>query len=117
MMPGLAWRLLGRELRSGELRLLFAALTIAVAAVTAVGFFADRIDRGLQRQARQMMGGDLVLTADHALPPGHAAEAARRGLELAETLVFPSMVMAGGQAQLVDYAKRAAHGRLKESAP
>ena len=102
MMPGLAWRLLGRELRSGELRLLFAALTIAVAAVTAVGFFADRIDRGLQRQARQMMGGDLVLTADHALPPGHAAEAARRGLELAETLVFPSMVMAGGQAQLAD---------------
>ena len=39
-MIGLAWRLLGRELRSGELRLLFAALLVAVAAVTAVGFFA-----------------------------------------------------------------------------
>lgn len=102
MMPALAWRLLGRELRSGELRLLFAALAIAVAAVTAVGFFADRLDRGLQRQAQQMMGGDLVLTADHALPPELAAEAARRGLGLAETLVFPSMVMAGGQAQLAD---------------
>lgn len=102
MSPSLAWRMLGRELRSGELRLLFAALAIAVAAVTAVGFFANRIDRGLQRQAQQMMGGDLVLTADHALSPELAAEARRRGLGLAETLVFPSMVMAGGQAQLAD---------------
>ena len=35
-----------RELRSGELRLLFAALLIAVAAVTAVGFFGDRVRQG-----------------------------------------------------------------------
>jgi EAL domain-containing protein (putative c-di-GMP-specific phosphodiesterase class I) len=43
LMSALAWRLLGREMRSGELRLLFAALVVAVAAVTAVGFFADRV--------------------------------------------------------------------------
>lgn len=98
----LAWRLLGRELRSGELRLLFAALAIAVAAVTAVGFFADRVRQGLQREARQMMGGDLVLISDHPLPDSYLAEARRRGLQLAQTLVFPSMVIGKTQAQLAD---------------
>ena len=60
----LAWRLLGREMRSGELRLLFAALAIAVAAVTAVGFFADRVRLALDRQAQQLIGGDLILIGD-----------------------------------------------------
>ena len=102
MIAALSWRLLRRELRSGELRLLFAALLIAVAAVTAVGFFGDRVRQGLQREAQQMMGGDLVITADHPLPDSYRDEARRRNLRLAETLVFPSMVMADGQAHLAD---------------
>jgi putative ABC transport system permease protein len=102
VIAGHAWRTLGRELRSGELRLLFAALAIAVAAVTAVGFFADRVRLALEREAQQMMGGDLILIADHALPEAYAAEARRRGLKLAETLIFPSMVIGPEQAQLAD---------------
>ena len=102
MKSGLAWRTLSRELRSGELRLLFAALAIAVAAVTAVGFFADRVRLALEREARQMMGGDLILIADHALPDNYTAEAGRRGLNLAQTLVFPSMVISASGAQLAD---------------
>jgi putative ABC transport system permease protein len=98
----LAWRLLGRELRSGELRLLFAALCVAVAAVTAVGFFADRVHLALEREAQQLMGGDLVLTADHPLTDAYRQEAVRRGAETAETLVFPSMVSFAGAAQLAD---------------
>ncbi|PKO38196.1 MAG: ABC transporter permease [Betaproteobacteria bacterium HGW-Betaproteobacteria-6] len=120
-MAGHAWRTLGRELRSGELRLLFAALAIAVAAVTAVGFFADRVRLGLEREAQQMMGGDLILIADHALPASYSAEAGRRGLKQAETLVFPSMVIGREQAQLADikavspgYPLR---GRVEISAP
>jgi putative ABC transport system permease protein len=53
MIAGFSWRLLGRELRSAELRLLFAALLVAVAAVTAVGFFSDRVRQGLQHEARR----------------------------------------------------------------
>ena len=97
----LAWRMLGRELRSGELRLLFMALVVAVAAVTAVGFFADRVRLALELQAQQLMGGDLVLTADHPWSPEITQEAAKRGLQLAETLSFPSMVMGAAQPQLV----------------
>jgi putative ABC transport system permease protein len=46
-----ALRLLRRDWRAGELRLLATALVIAVASVTTVGFFTDRIERAMQRQA------------------------------------------------------------------
>jgi len=101
-MIALAWRLLGREMRSGELRLLFAALAIAVAAVTAVGFFADRVRLALDRQAQQLIGGDLILVGDQPWPESFRTEAKRRGLQFAETLNFPSMVMAEGQAHLAE---------------
>ena len=98
----LAWRMLGRELRSGEMRLLFVALCIAVAAVSAVGFLADRVGRALELEARQMLGADLVVVADQALDESFQREAEKRGLRTAQTLVFPSMVMADGRAQLVE---------------
>ena len=101
-MSGLAWRLLGRELRSGELRLLLAALVVAVAAVTAVGFFTDRVRLALEHEAHQLIGGDLLLVTDHPWPATVRDEAARRGLQTAETVTFPSMVLANGQAQLAD---------------
>lgn len=119
MIAAFSWRLLGRELRSGELRLLFSALVVAVAAVTAVGFFGDRVRQGLQHEAQQMMGGDLIVTSDHPLPESYREEARRHRLRIAETLVFPSMVMAGGQAQLADikavsgsYPLRGSLGRI-----
>ena len=101
-MNGLAWRLLGRELRSGELRLLLAALVVAVAAVTAVGFFTGRVRLALEQEARQLIGGDLLLLSDHPWSAPIRDEAVRRGLLTAETVGFPSMVLAGGQAQLAD---------------
>jgi putative ABC transport system permease protein len=43
----LALRLLARDWRAGELRLLAAAVVIAVGAVTAIGFFSDRLNRAM----------------------------------------------------------------------
>ena len=64
----LGWRTLWRDLRAGELRLLIVAVTLAVAALTAVGFFADRLKGGLQRDASQLLGGDLVVVSDNPTP-------------------------------------------------
>ena len=61
-------RMTARDWRAGELRLLAMALVIAVAAVTSVGFFVDRIRLGLERDAAQLLAADLVLSlgpADH----------------------------------------------------
>ncbi len=101
----LGWRTLGRDLRAGELRLLIVAVLLAVAALTAVGFFADRLKGGLARDARQLLGGDAVVTTDHAPPPEFAQQAKRLGLSAVTTLSFPTMARAddaqGGASRLV----------------
>src|SRR3569832_2483802 len=63
----LALRLLRRDWRSGELRVLMLAVVIAVASVSSVGFFTDRIAQALAQQANTLLSGDAVITADH--PP------------------------------------------------
>ncbi|MCP5271300.1 MAG: ABC transporter permease [Burkholderiaceae bacterium] len=101
----LAWRQTLRDFRAGELRLLAVAVLLAVAALTAVGFFADRLNNGLTRDARQLIGGDAVISSDQPLPPAFAAEAQARGLATNTNVQFPSMARApddkGGNARLV----------------
>jgi len=101
----LGWRTLWRDLRSGELRLLIVAVTLAVAALTAVGFFADRLQGGLQRDARQLLGGDAVVSSDNPMPPAFAEKAKELKLDAATTVGFPTMARAadaqGGAAKLV----------------
>jgi len=94
----LAWRQTQRDFRAGELRLLLVAVTLAVAALSAVGFFADRFERGLARDARQMLGGDAIVASDQPPPQAFVDEAVRRALAVATTISFPSMGRAG-QAQ------------------
>ncbi|HWI10475.1 MAG TPA: FtsX-like permease family protein, partial [Burkholderiaceae bacterium] len=91
----LAWRQLLRDLRAGELRLLVVAVTLAVAALSAVGFFADRIEGGLARDARQLLGGDAIVSSDRPTPAAFAAKARELGLTTATTAGFPSMGRAG----------------------
>lgn len=101
----LAWRQMVRDFRAGELRLLLVAVTLAVAALTAVGFFADRLNHGLARDARQLLGGDAIIASDQPLPPVFTQKAQALGLKVAVTAAFPSMGRApddkGGNSRLV----------------
>ena len=102
---GLGWRTLWRDLRAGELRLLIVAVVLAVAALTAVGFFADRLKGGLARDARQLLGGDAVVASDNATPQAFVDKAKSLGLAGIATLNFPTMARApdtlGGASKLV----------------
>ena len=97
----LGWSSLTRDWRAGELRLLM----LAVAALSAVGFFADRLQGGLSRDARALIGGDVVISSDNAPPPAFETQARELGLTVAQTLGFPTMGRArdeeGGAARLV----------------
>ncbi len=94
MMLRQAARMLARDWRAGELRVLAAALVVAVASVTSVAFFADRVSQALVRDAHQLLGADLVLVSDHPWQAVYAAEIAARGLERAEAVNFISMAQA-----------------------
>lgn len=98
----LAWRMLVRDARAGELRLLLAALIIAVGALTAVGFFTDRVARALEQEANQLLGADLLLVSDHPWREEIARTAAEHGLQVAQTQTFPSMVSRTDTAQLAE---------------
>ena len=99
------WRSLVRDWRAGELRVLVLAIALAVAALSAVGFFADRLQSGLARDARQLIGGDAVLRSDQPAPAAFAEQARALGLQLTEHVSFPTMGRAddahGGAARLV----------------
>jgi putative ABC transport system permease protein len=88
-----ALRMTARDWRAGELRLLAAALVTAVAAVTSVGFLVDRIRLGLERDASQLLGADLVLSSDSPIDAALAGRARAAGLQTADTVVFPSMAL------------------------
>lgn len=98
----LSFLLLWRDLLARELNLLLVALLVAVAAVTTVGFFVDRLDRALNEQALHLLGGDLVLRADRPIPEDWTRKARALGLRVAHTASFPSMAMAESSTPVAD---------------
>lgn len=105
----LSLRMLSRDWRSGELRVLAAALVVAVASVTTVGFFADRVQRALSDEANLLLGADLVLASDRPIQKDFEEQAKQRGLRVTRTLKFPSMVLHADTGQLTEI-KAAAEG-------
>ena len=101
----LGWRTLWRDVRAGELRLLVVAVLLAVAALSSVAFFANRLAGALQRDAAQLLGGDVVVSSDQPLPAVFAEKARALGLRSARTQTFPTMARAeqtrGGAGRLV----------------
>ncbi|MFK7890719.1 MAG: ABC transporter permease [Granulosicoccus sp.] len=88
-----AWRSLTSDLRAGELRVLALALMVAVASVTAVGFFTDRIGRAVERQAADVLAADLLATSAFSLPATMVSEIDDLGLSTAQHVRFPSVVI------------------------
>lgn len=97
-----ALRAFFRDMKSGELRVLALALCIAVASVTAVGFFTDRIGRAMERQAADVLAADLRVTAGQPLDTELSTKAREIGLQTAGTTMFPSVVInEADESQLV----------------
>ena len=90
-----ALRSFGREIRSGEVLVLLAAVSLAVAALTAVGFLTDRIGKAVARQANEVLAADLRLRSQAPVPDEWRELAAEYGLQTADTMSFPSVVFHG----------------------
>ena len=62
----LALRMLTREWRAGELRVLGLAVLIAVAALASVDGFSSRMRLALAQESNRLLGADLVVVSDQA---------------------------------------------------
>ncbi len=95
-----ALRALARDTRNPEVRILFLALVVAVAALTAVSFFTSRIQQAMTFQASELLAADLVLASRYEFPADISAQISRNGLQQARTLSFRSMAMVADEFSL-----------------
>ena len=96
----LALRLLWRNWRSGEVKLLAAALMLAVAVVSGIAIFTDRLERTLVQESNMLLGADLIVRGSQPHNPDWSALAAEDGIEQTTAVLFSSMVYAGDHMHL-----------------
>lgn len=96
----LAGRLLLREWRAGELRIMLLALIIAVLVSTAISFFTDRLERGMATRAAEFLGADLRLSGRDALPADYLTQAIKNNLQHTDVVDFSSVTSSAEDMQL-----------------
>jgi putative ABC transport system permease protein len=94
----LAWRQLRRDIKAGDIRILFAALVLAVVAVTSVGFVTDRAGRALAMEANRLLGGDALVRGDAPIAGAIDEAASAPGLRRTQTVELDSMIRVGSGA-------------------
>ena len=115
----LALKLLWRNWRSGEVRILAGALVLAVAVVTCIAVFTGRLENTLVAQSHQFLGADRVLRSSQVIPASWESLARNHGVDFAYSTEFSSMVFGGERMHLASVkAVSAAYplvGKLKIS--
>lgn len=94
-------RLLKKEFRQRELKILFFAALISVASVSLVSLLGDHLQRLIIHSSSQFLAADRQLNSSRAIPDGWLERAESMTLETAHTLSFASMLFAGEKMQLV----------------
>lgn len=94
MTPTLAVKLALRDWRAGELRLLIAALLVAVGSVSAITLFVDRLQRAIEQESTSFLGADRVIGGTREIPERFRELARDEGLVVADIVTFNSMVFA-----------------------
>ena len=96
----LALRQLLRDARAGELRVLFFALLVAVAASTAIGYFGARLNGAMLLRATEFLGADLLLEGSSPARPEQIDSGRELGLQHARIVEFSSVIATDNGIQL-----------------
>jgi putative ABC transport system permease protein len=96
----LAIRLLWRNWRGGEVKLLAAALMLAVAVVSGIAIFTDRLERTLVQETNMLLGADRILRSPQPHDPAWSVAADSAGITHTTAVRFNSMVYAGNNMYL-----------------
>ncbi|MBT3916765.1 MAG: hypothetical protein HOF23_10365, partial [Rhodospirillaceae bacterium] len=102
--PHLAWKLARRELRGGlkGFRIFVACLALGVAAIAGVGSLSESIERGLQRDGKKLLGGDVALRLLHRPADKEHLTHFRASAESSEAIEMRAMAKGGGKRTLVE---------------
>lgn len=95
-----ALRRLRRSWRSGELVIMALALVVAVAAVSAVGLFSERVRSALVNQSGDTMGADLVMTSKDPFSAEMLKSVNANAEAVVKVAQFPSVVLNGDATAL-----------------
>lgn len=96
----LAARQLLRDARAGELRVLFFALLVAVAASSAIGYFSARLNDAMLLRASEFLAADLRLSGSSQASQEQIDAGLKLGLDHAQAVEFSSVVAAADGIQL-----------------
>lgn len=88
----LAARQILRDARSAELRVLFTALVIAVAASSAIAYFGERLNDAMRLRASEFLAADLRISGSSPAADMQIKAGLERGLEHAQAVEFSSVV-------------------------
>lgn len=105
----LAFKLLLRNWRSGELKLLSLSLILAVAVISGISIFTDRLDTSMAMQSNAILGADRVIKSTQLINPAWETQAEQAHLRHTKSATFESMIYAGdamflASVKAVDFA-------------
>ncbi len=96
----LAFTLLLRNWRSGELKLLGISLVLAVAVLSGIAIFTDRLESTLIAQSNSVFGADFIVKGSQLPDEQWIAAARQQGMRETQASLFSSMVYAGDEMHL-----------------
>ncbi|HBC57671.1 MAG TPA: ABC transporter permease [Gammaproteobacteria bacterium] len=94
-----ALRSIRRDWRTSEVRILFSAMVIAVASLSGVTYFTERLERAMANQAGEILAADLVVETQVRTPDEWISKAKQSGLATAEVVLFPNLAVIENNSQ------------------
>jgi len=96
----MAWRMLRREWRAGEIRIVVLALVVATTSLVSVAALSDRLEQAFEKQGSALLAADLVVQLPEPPPDAFVEQAAQRGLAHTLATEFRSVVVQGDETLL-----------------
>ncbi len=96
----LALKLLWRNWRAGEVKILASALILAVAVVSCISIFTDRLEQALISQSHTFLGADRVIRSSQPIDQTWRLLAKEHKIQTANTTQFASMVFSAEKMHL-----------------
>jgi len=96
----LAFHLLHRNWRSGELKLLSFSIILAVTVLAAISAFTSRLQSTLINESNSVLGADYVITGSYPHNPDWDLLAKEKSVSFTRAAHFSSMVFAGDEMHL-----------------